>query len=189
ARSREIQSMLRENQRLAASHVGLRQELAVTKQEIGRLSASASSIKADRDAQVREIQERSLRLEAEARAVEELKEELGRIRAELKEIEAQREELLERKKVIDCDLAMTRAELQQFSELKVEVEFLKRENHRGRNAIEKEKEMHSNNLKQSDVMGKHLNSLSLEEKELRSRLSKIEERVGISAPTATPGAV
>lgn len=134
AQSHEIQTLLHDNQRLAASHVALKQDVAAAEQELRHFSAAASSVKAERDAQVREVYERSLKLEAEARSINGLSAELDRVRADVNELLAERKELSEKLKDIEGDIARTHSELQELSDLKTEIEAWQREIRRGRYA-------------------------------------------------------
>ena len=52
----EIQRLLTENQRLAATHVALRQELAAAQQEIQRMQAMMQGIQAEKEVQFRYTQ-------------------------------------------------------------------------------------------------------------------------------------
>lgn len=132
AQSREIQTLLVDNQRLATSHVALKQDVVAAQQDLRHLAATASSVKAERDAQVREVYERSLKLQAEARPIDVLSAELDRVRAEIKELRSEREQLAEKLKKIEDEIARTHPELQEFSELKTDIEATQREIRKGR---------------------------------------------------------
>ncbi|KAK6163810.1 hypothetical protein DH2020_000674 [Rehmannia glutinosa] len=186
--SREIQTLLLDNQRLAATHVALKQDVAAAQQDLRRVSATASSVKADRDTQVREVHERSLKLEAEARSIDGLSTELDRIRADIKVLRAERKGLSEKLKDIDDDTAMAHSELQQMPVLKAEIDAMQREIQRGRVAIEYERKMHSTNFELSDVMEKHLISMAREAEKLRSELANAEKRAMAAAAAAVSAA-
>ncbi|KAL0298090.1 UNVERIFIED_CONTAM: protein FLX-like 1 [Sesamum calycinum] len=132
AQSREIRTLLLDNQRLAATHVALKQDVLAARQDLRRLSATASSVKAERDAQVREVYERSVKLEVEARCNGGLQAELDRIRADIKELRDEGEELAEELEDVNGDIASTRSELQQMPDIKAEIGIMRREIHRGR---------------------------------------------------------
>ncbi|KAK9127347.1 hypothetical protein Syun_016144 [Stephania yunnanensis] len=70
AQHSEIQALLLDNQRLAATHVGLNQELSAAKKDLAHLSEVSVRVKAEGDAKVREVFDRSLKLEAELRSVD-----------------------------------------------------------------------------------------------------------------------
>ncbi|XP_057789732.1 protein FLC EXPRESSOR-like isoform X2 [Salvia miltiorrhiza] len=191
ARSREIQTLLLDNQRLAASHVALKQDVVAAQQDLHRLSATASSVKAERDAHVREVYERSVKLEAEARSADGRSAELDRVRAEIKDLRAEREQLSEKLKEIQDDLARSHPEQQEFSDLKTDIEALHREIRKGRAAVEYERKMQSTNSELSEVMEKHLISMAREAEKLRSELANAEKRamaaIAGAGTAANPG--
>ncbi|PIM97661.1 hypothetical protein CDL12_29863 [Handroanthus impetiginosus] len=190
AQSREIQTLLRDNQRLATNHVALKQDVAAAQQEIRRLSATASAVKAERDAQVREVYERSIKLEAEARSTDGLSAELDRVRADIKKLRDEREELSEKLKDIEGDTSRIRLELQQLPGLKAEIEAMQREIQQGRAAVEYERKMHSRNFKLSEAMEKHMISMACEAEKLRSELANAGKAMAAAtAANSGPGHV
>lgn len=184
AQSRDIELLLLDNQRLANAHVALKQDLAAVEQDIHRLTATAASVKAERDAQVREVYERSLKLEAEARSVNGLVAEVDQVRANIEDLRAERKELAEKLKDIDVDLAKIQLELQQMAAVKAETEVIRKEILRGRSAIEYERKMHSNNLELSEAMEKHMKSMAQEINKLRPELANAEKKAMAAAAAA-----
>ena len=65
---REIQQLLAENQRLAATHVALRQELAAAQGEIQRSRAAITAVQIDKEQAVRAAMDQKARLEEELHA-------------------------------------------------------------------------------------------------------------------------
>ncbi|XP_073154635.1 protein FLX-like 1 [Henckelia pumila] len=193
AQSREIQTLLHDNQRLAVTHVALKQELISAEQDVRHLSATATSVKAERDGQVREVYNRSLRLEEEARSVDGIPAELDRVRADIQELRAERKEFSEKLRDIDEDLAKTHSELMELPALRAEIEALYKEIQRGRAAIEYERKMRAKNYQLSEIMERHMISMTREAEKLRSELANAERRATASATVAmamaaaTPG--
>lgn len=136
AQGREIDDFLLENRRLAASHVAYKRDIAAAQQEVRRLSDTASSTNAETDAQVREVHERFLKSEAEARSIDidGLSKELDRMRAEIKQHRDERAELTNKLNDIESDMLRSQPELQEFSELKAEIEAWQKEIRKGRYA-------------------------------------------------------
>jgi len=132
ARHREIQALLSDNQRLAGIHVALKQDLAATQEELRRLSATAAEVKAERDAEVREIYEKSLKVDAEVRAVAAMSSELDRVRADVQELVAERKELAAQLHAVESELAKARAEAQFVPAIKADIEAMRHEIQRGR---------------------------------------------------------
>ncbi|XP_073317757.1 protein FLC EXPRESSOR-like isoform X1 [Primulina huaijiensis] len=191
AQSRDIQTLLHDNQRLAVTHVALKQEFISAEQDVRHLSATAASVKSERDAQVREVYNRSLRLEEEARFVDGIPPELDRIRADIQELRGERKELSEKLRDIDEDLARTNSELMELPALRAEIEVLYKEIQRGRGAIEYERKMRAKNYQLSEVMEKHMISMTHEAEKLRSELANAGRRAMEGATVlmaaATPG--
>lgn len=132
AQHREIQALLLDNQRLAATHVALKQELAAAQQELRHLSAAAVEVKAETDAQVREVYEQSLKMEAEVRSIDALKGELNQVKADIQKLDASRQELVADLKTIDGDLTLAHSELQHLPAIEKEIENMHRELKKGR---------------------------------------------------------
>ncbi|PIA37499.1 hypothetical protein AQUCO_03000228v1 [Aquilegia coerulea] len=187
---REIQSLLLDNQRLAATHVALKQELAVSQKELHHISAASTKLKSDRDAQVREIYERSLKTEAELHSFEGVNAELIQVHAETNKLNASRIEMLEELKAINIELAQFRADAQEIPVIKADIDKLRYEIEIGRTAIEYEKNTHAENLEQEQEMEKNMVILARELKKLRTELADAEKRARAAAAAgaaANPG--
>ncbi|PON85878.1 Protein FLC EXPRESSOR [Trema orientale] len=181
---REIQSLLVDNQRLAATHVALKQELASAQKDVRVLSAAAAAAKAERDAQVREVYERSLNMEAEVHAVEAMSAELNQVRADVQTLSAARKGLAAELQAVEDDLARARLDSKPVPAIKAEVESMNREIQRGRAAIEQEKKTHVHNSEHRQAMEKHLVSMAHEIDKLRAELANAERRARAAAAAA-----
>ncbi|OWM66665.1 protein FLC EXPRESSOR [Punica granatum] len=181
AQHREIQSLLVDNQRLAATHVALKQDFSIAQQELRLLMAAAGDVKAERDAEVREVHERSLKLEAEVRVINTMAKELAQVRADVQKLAAEREGLEEEWQAADAEIARARADSEQEAAMKAEIEALHQDIQRGRTAIELEKKTHHSNLEHSTVMERNMNALAREIEKLRSELTNAEKRARASA--------
>lgn len=175
-RHREIQNLISDNQRLAGIHVALKQDLAATQEELCRLSANGAEVKAERDAEVREIYEKSLKVDAEVRAVAAMSAELNRVRADVQELAAAQKELAAQLQTIEGDLGRARAEAQFVPAIKADLEAMLHEIQRGRNAIEFEKKTHASNLEHRRAMDNNMIIMSSEVEKLRAELANAEKR-------------
>ncbi|XP_057473665.1 protein FLX-like 1 isoform X2 [Actinidia eriantha] len=184
AQHREIQSLLIDNQRLAATHVTLKQELSAAQQELRHLSAAAATVKAEKGAQVRAVHERSLKMEAEVRSIDTLSAELAHVRTDIQKLTASRQELTVKLKAIDDDLVRTRSELKQLPAIKADVETMHQEIRRGRAAIEYEKKAHASNVEQGLAMEESMISMAREIEKLRAELANAEKRARAAAAAA-----
>lgn len=132
AQHREIQTLLSDNQRLAATHVALKQELAAAEQELRHLSATAAKVKAERDAEVREVYEKSLEMDAEVRAMDAMMAELVQVRADVQKLSTVKQELTAELQAIRDNLNKASSGSQQLPSIKAEIDRMHHEIQRGR---------------------------------------------------------
>lgn len=177
AQHQEIQGLLVENQRLAATHVALRQELAATQQELQHLSHVSQNIQTDKEHQLRELYDKSMKLEADLRSTEPMKAEIMQLRADNQKLGVARQDLTAQVQALTQDLARARADMQQVPALRTEIESLHQELQRARTAIDYEKKAHTEQLEQSQAMEKNLISMAREVEKLRAELANSDKRV------------
>ncbi|CAA6671995.1 unnamed protein product [Spirodela intermedia] len=127
AQHQEIQGLLIDNQRLAATHVALKQELAAAQHELRRVAHAVGAMHANNDSQLREMYEKSMKLESELRVAEAMKAELMQVRGDIQKLNSVRQELTEQVQVLSQDVTRATADLQQTPLLKAEVENMKQE--------------------------------------------------------------
>lgn len=173
---REIQSLLLDNQRLAANHVALKQDLSLAQQELRHLTAAANNVKAERDAEVREVYERSLKMNAEVRAINALRAELAKVHCDIEKLTLNRQELTEQLQVFNSKLGKAKEEVKKFPEVKSAIEMVQQEVEKGRAAIETEKKTRASNLKQRQILEKNMILVSQELERLRKELGNVDER-------------
>ncbi|KAJ4977361.1 hypothetical protein NE237_002467 [Protea cynaroides] len=167
AQHQEIQGLLVDNQRLAATHVTLKQELEAAHHELQPMAHFAGSMQAEKDIQLREAYEKSINMEADLRAAE-----------------AMRAELLQRG---NQDLARANSELQQVPAVKAEIEHIKQELQRARAAIEYEKKGHAENYEQGQAMEKNLIGMAREVEKLCAEIANWEKIARAAAAVGNPG--
>ncbi|XP_030969790.1 protein FLC EXPRESSOR isoform X1 [Quercus robur] len=182
---REIQSLLGDNQQLASAHVALKHDLSAAQHDLRVLSVTASDIKAERDAEIRDVYERSLKLDAEARAVDAMTSELARVQADLHQFGSARQDLTAQLQALEDDLARVREDSQEVPEIKAEIEIMRKEIQRGRAAIEYEKKTRVSNLEQRKVMERSMISMANEIEKLHAELANAEKRARAAVAAAT----
>ncbi|MBA0719938.1 hypothetical protein Golax_007583 [Gossypium laxum] len=184
---REIQTLLLDNQRLAAAHVALKQDLALAQQETRHLTAASANVKSERDAEVREVYERSLKMDAEARAVDAMTAELACVRADVKKFMADNKELTAELEAVNDELAKARMEVKQVPVLMADMEAVRKEIHKGRTAIELEKKTRASNLEQRQILEKNMVLVARELEKLQARLelANAEKRAREAAAPTT----
>ncbi|KAF3454864.1 hypothetical protein FNV43_RR05312 [Rhamnella rubrinervis] len=183
---REIQSLLLDNQRLAATHVALKQELALAHQDLRSLSAATANAKAELDAHVREVYERSLNMDAEVRSIDAMSAELDQVRVDVQKLVALRKELTAELQAIEDDLARASLESKQVEEIKAEIDTMHQEIQRGRAAIEYERKTCASNLEHKQAMEKSMVSMAHTIEKLHAELDHAEKRAMAAAAAANP---
>lgn len=127
AQHQDIQALLVDNQRLAATHVALKQELEASQHELQRMAQFSDSLRMEKDAQTRDLYEKSVRLEVDLRGVEAMRAELHKVRADIKELSGVRQELTGKVQAMTQDLARVTTDLQQAPAIRAEIETMKQQ--------------------------------------------------------------
>ncbi|KAM0051169.1 hypothetical protein Hdeb2414_s0007g00233411 [Helianthus debilis subsp. tardiflorus] len=151
-RHRELEPLLFENHRLTEQHFLLSQQLSAARQELRHLSAAAVKVKAERDAETREVYDKAVKMEAEVKLVGESTAKLVETLCELRKLRSEKEELDEKLKKVRDDVDNVSDEWKQVPVVKSEIEAMQKEIQRGREVIEHEKRVHASNIKQSEAM-------------------------------------
>lgn len=123
----DIQALLIDNQRFAATHVALKQELEVTQHELQRADKYAQTVHAEKGLQMRELYEKSVKMENELHAVNAMKAELMQVHMDIKELTASRQDLTSQIQMMTQDLGRITSDLQQVPAVKAETEGLRHE--------------------------------------------------------------
>ncbi|KAL3503063.1 hypothetical protein ACH5RR_037512 [Cinchona calisaya] len=183
----DIQVLLIDNQRLAATHVALKQELEAAQFELLRTHDYAGLLHVEKETQMRELYEKSIKMERDLQGVDSMRTELMRVHADIKDLSAARQELTAKAQVMTEDLARMTAELQQVPAIKAEIEGVKQELQRARAAIEYEKKGYAENYEHGQVMEKKLVSMARELEKLRAEMANAEKRARAAAAIGNPG--
>lgn len=130
---REIQSLLIDNQRLGATHVALKQDLTAAQSDLRNLKAVAGQIKSERNAEVREVYERSLKLDDELRALDAMNAELTQVRNDIEDLSTSRHELATELKTIQGEIERSRSdESSQMEAIRADIDTFQQEIQKGR---------------------------------------------------------
>ncbi|XP_076918827.1 protein FLC EXPRESSOR-like [Bidens hawaiensis] len=185
-----IQTLIVDNQRLAATHVALKQELSVALQDLRHFSAAAGKIKADRAAEVRGVFEKAVKLEQEVGLLDELRVDLVQVRGDVQKLGSENKELTEKLNGVNAELAEERSNLHQLSMIKGEIEAMRKEIQKGRAAVEYEKKVNAANMEQGQAMEKSRVSMVREIEKLKADLANATKKAmaaAAAAATNTPG--
>ncbi|KAL5564181.1 hypothetical protein UlMin_027345 [Ulmus minor] len=187
AQHQDIQVLLVDNQRLAATHVALKQELEVAQHELQRMAHLSDSVRAEKDVQMRDLYEKSVSLELDLRGVEATRVELQQVNGNIKELKATRQDLMGKAQAMTQDLTRITTDLQQIPGLRAEIEAMKQELQRARAAIEYEKKGYAENYEHGQRMEKKLISMARELEKLRAEMANAENRARASAAVGNAG--
>ncbi|XP_076896428.1 protein FLX-like 1 [Bidens hawaiensis] len=186
AQHQDIQGLLGDNQRLAATHVALKQELEAAQHELQQTDHFARNFLMEKDIQIRELYEKSAKMEHDLHGVEGMRAEIMKVHADIKELTATRQKLTVQVQAMTQDFARANADLQQVPALKSEIGGLRQELQRVRAATEHEKKIHAENYEHGQVMEKNLLSMARELEKLRAEMANAEKRARAAAPVANP---
>ncbi|XP_062189373.1 protein FLX-like 1 [Phragmites australis] len=185
----EAHTLLGQNQRLAATHVALVQEVAAARHELGRTARSLAAAQEEGDLRLREVYERSMKMDGELRAVDEMRAELAQVRRDIQKLGAARQELMGQVQGLAQDLARSAVDLQQVSALKAEIQEIRHETQHLRSGIELEKKGYAESYEQGQEMQKNLISVASEVEKLRAEVANAEKRSRAAVSAGNQGYV
>jgi chromosome segregation ATPase len=132
SRDRDIQDLLVDNQRFAATHVALQQQLISAQHELLAVSLAGNKVRKDREDEVCAIADQAARIEAEARAVAGARAEVEQVHADVRVLAGARSELMERLRVLREQLGRTQSESAKAENVRTQIETMRREIQKGR---------------------------------------------------------
>ncbi|KAM1015658.1 hypothetical protein FF1_045301 [Malus domestica] len=185
----EMQRLVVENQRLAATHGSLRQELAGAQHELQILHAQIGAIKSEREQQMRSLVDSIAKMEADLKSAEPVKAELQKARAEAQSLVVSRQELIAKVQQLGQDLQRAHADVQQIPALVAQLDGLRQEYQLCRDTYDYEKRLYSNHLESLQCMEKNYVTMAREVEKLRAELlnnSNVDRRTGATY-YGTPG--
>ncbi|KAK1410205.1 hypothetical protein QVD17_36740 [Tagetes erecta] len=171
----EMQKLATENQRFAATHGTLRQDLSAIQHELEMLHNHVGSIKSEREQQITGLLDKIGKMEADLQGAEPLKMELHKARTDAQNLLAAREELVSRVHQLTEDNQRAHMDLQQVPALMSELESLRQEYHHSRATYEYEKKLYNEHLESLQVMEKNYMTMASEVEKLRTELKKHAE--------------
>ncbi|XVE77430.1 hypothetical protein DITRI_Ditri13aG0061900 [Diplodiscus trichospermus] len=166
----EMQRLGTENQRLAATHGTLRQELAAAQHELQILHAQIGAITSEREQQMRSLTDKIAKMEAELKAAEPVKVELQQAHAEAQNLVLAREELMSKVHQLNQDLQGAHVDVQQIPALMAKLESLRQEYQHCRATFDYEKKFYNDHLESLQVMEKNYMTMAREVEKLRAEL-------------------
>lgn len=172
----EIHRLLTDNRRLADDRMVFQQELAAVKEEFHRRNMAMTDLRAEKEAHIRELIEKGMKLEADLKALEPLRDDVIQLRAEVKKLNATRQELVGQIQNLMQELTKTRTDNNQIPVMRAEIDNIKQELSRARAAYEYEKKGNAELLEQRQAMEKNMISMAREIEKLRVNFPNTEGR-------------
>ncbi|KAL5698384.1 hypothetical protein ACHQM5_029432 [Ranunculus cassubicifolius] len=131
--------LLDDNRKLNDDRIILQQELAVAKEDVHRMSMLIADIRAEQDVHERELIQKGLKLEGDIKALEPLRNEVVQLRGEVQKLNVVRQELNGKVNGLSQEVVKAQADNKQIPLMKADVDALRQELIRARNAFEYEK--------------------------------------------------
>lgn len=100
--------------------------------ELQRAHHAAAALQGDADVQLRELYDKSAKMEVDIREAEAMRVELLQVRAEIQKLSTVRQELGAQVQVLTQDLSRAGADIQQVPVIQAEIESMKQELQRAR---------------------------------------------------------
>ncbi|XP_074583358.1 protein FLX-like 2 [Curcuma longa] len=179
---REMQVLATENQRFAATHSSLRQELAAAQQELQRLQNQMAVVKAEQDQQLRLLLDKIAKMEADLKVSESLKAELQQAHVEAQSLVTTRQELISKVQQMTQDLQRSHADGLHIPSLISELEALRQEYQHCRTTYEYERKLRIDHHESLQAMENNYVAMVREVEKLRAELTNAsQDRTGGNA--------
>ncbi|KAJ6820328.1 protein FLX-like 2 [Iris pallida] len=166
----EMERLLTENQRLAATHGVLRRELAAAQHELQRLQDHVGAMKAEQEQHLRGLLDKISKMEADLQASEPVKQELQQAHTEAQSLVTGRQELISKVQQLTQDLQRSHGDVQQIPSLMSELDGLRQEYQHCRATYDYERKLRIDHYESLQVMEKNYISMVREVEKLRAEL-------------------
>ncbi|WVZ86139.1 hypothetical protein U9M48_032972 [Paspalum notatum var. saurae] len=179
----EVEKLIMENQRLATSHVVLRQEIVDTEKEMQMIRTHLGEVQSETDLQIRDLLERIRLMEADIHSGDAVKKELHQVHMEAKRLISERQ-------MLTLEIENATKELQKLSasgdnkslaELLAELDGLRKEHHNLRSQFEFEKNTNVKQVEQMRTMEMNLMTMTKQAEKLRADVANAERRAQAAA--------
>lgn len=167
----EMERLVTENQRLAATHGTLRHELAAAQHELQMLQAEIGAVRSEREQQMGNLTDKIAKMESELQAADPIKLQLQQARVEAQSLIAPRQELIAKVQQLTQDLQRAHVDVQQVPALISELESLRQEYQHCRATYDYEKKLYNDHLESLQLMEKNYITMAREVEKLRAELT------------------
>ncbi|XP_072975499.1 protein FLX-like 3 [Typha angustifolia] len=172
----DLRRLMADHHALVEDRVALQREVALGKDEIRRLNLIFGDFRAEKEAHIRELIEKGLKLEADLRSTEPLRNEVMQLRAEIEKQIDLRQELSAKVQSLTQELARAQADNKQLPILRTDIDGLQQELMRVRTAFEYEKKGNIELMEQRQTMENNMISMARDIEKLRADLANTEGR-------------
>uniref|UniRef100_A0A2N9FW20 Protein FLX-like 3 n=1 Tax=Fagus sylvatica TaxID=28930 RepID=A0A2N9FW20_FAGSY len=173
---RDMQRIIAENRLVIDDNTHLQRELTAAKDEIHRLGQVIPKVRAEKDAQARELMEKGLKLEADLRASEPLRAEVMQLRSEVQKLNSLRQDLSTQVQRLTQDINRAQAENQELVAMSSDMDGMHKDLMEARRAYEYEKKANEEQVEQKQAMEKNLISMAREIEKLRMEQLNTQRR-------------
>ncbi|PWZ37094.1 Protein FLX-like 2 [Zea mays] len=174
----EVEKLITENQRLASSHVVLRQDIVDTEKEMQMIRTHLGEVQTETDLQIRDLLERIRLMEVDIHSGNVVNKELHQMHMEAKRLITERQ-------MLTLEIEDVTKELQKLSasgdnkslpELLSELDRLRKEHHNLRSQFEFEKNTNVKQVEQMRTMEMNLITMTKQAEKLRVDVANAERR-------------
>ncbi|KAM0880816.1 hypothetical protein ACQ4PT_033327 [Festuca glaucescens] len=184
----EAEKLIRENQRLASSHVVLRQDIVETEKEMQMIRSHLGDVQVETDMHIRDLVERIRLMEADIQAGDAVKKELHQVHMEAKRLITERQMLTSEIEIVTKELQKFPVDNSNLPELVAELDGLRKEHHNLRSAFEYEKNTNIKQVEQMRTMEMNLITMTKEANKLRADVANATNRAhGAHVTAPQPG--
>lgn len=176
AQAADIEQLAGDNNRLATSHMAMREDLAAAQQEEQRLKAHIRSIQTESDIQIRLLLDKIAKMEKDIRAGENVKRDLKQAHVEAQNLVKERQELAKQIQQASHELQKTHTDVNSLPDLRAELDNSRHELKRLRATFEYEKGLNIEKVDQMRAMEQSLKGMAREMDNLRLDVLNAETR-------------
>uniref|UniRef100_A0A804RGH6 Transglutaminase21 n=2 Tax=Zea mays TaxID=4577 RepID=A0A804RGH6_MAIZE len=183
----EVEKLIMENQRLASSHVVLRQDIVDTEKEMQIIRTHLGEVQTETDLHIRDLLERIRLMEADIHSGDAVKKELHQVHMEAKRLITERQMLTLETEDVNKELQKLSAsgDSKSLPELLAELDGLRKEHLNLRSQFEFEKNTNIKQVEQMRTMEMNLMTMTKQAEKLRGDVANAERRAQAAVAKAT----
>ncbi|KAK9756764.1 hypothetical protein RND81_01G119700 [Saponaria officinalis] len=178
--SLKLQVLREDYQEMLATHANLKQDLTVAHLQLRQLATTAHKVSDHRQSEVKQVYERCVTMEGEARLIEALQIEHDQVSALVSGVRETNVELKSQLRELDSELHSFLLQTSDVAPLKSDLNTMRQQLLQGRAAIEFENKTRAANLEQYQAMERNMISMKNEIEKLRDELAHAQKRANVA---------